>query len=260
VLLALVVIGAFAGVGVWGIVAVVRAKSMTESQRMMAVGGNRGSDGDAGRVGDLFPDRVLGLGERVWTTQALPHRHHGDTRELVALHSILQTLTPITPRLPHHGRVTDGLALLDEAVSLAETKNRSARGIFLALQSEALLLAGRPDEARRAASRGLEGARPRRERGAEVWNLRALGDVAAHGEPPDVVAAEGYFQQALALAKELGMRPLVARCHAGLAKLYRRTGKQQEAEEHLSIATTMYREMGMTYWQEKAEAEMRYLS
>jgi hypothetical protein len=39
VLLALVVIGAFAGVGVWGIAAVVRAKSMTESQRMMAVGG-----------------------------------------------------------------------------------------------------------------------------------------------------------------------------------------------------------------------------
>jgi hypothetical protein len=39
VLLALVVIGAFAGVGVWGIVAVVRAKTMTESQRMMAVGG-----------------------------------------------------------------------------------------------------------------------------------------------------------------------------------------------------------------------------
>src|SRR4030095_3136703 len=39
VLLALVVIGAFAGVGVWGIVAGTRAKSMTESQRMMAVGG-----------------------------------------------------------------------------------------------------------------------------------------------------------------------------------------------------------------------------
>jgi class 3 adenylate cyclase/tetratricopeptide (TPR) repeat protein len=160
----------------------------------------------------------------------------------------------------HSGRVTDGLALLDEGVSLAETKNWSGRSIFLALQSEALLLAGRPDEARRAASRGLEGARPRRERGAEVWNLRALGDVAAHGEPPDVVAAEGYFQQALALAKELGMRPLVARCHAGLAKLYRRTGKQQEAEEHLSIATTMFREMGMTYWLEKAETERKELA
>ena len=39
VILALVVIGAFAAVGVWGVVAVLRAKSMTQSQRMMAVGG-----------------------------------------------------------------------------------------------------------------------------------------------------------------------------------------------------------------------------
>ena len=39
VILALVVIGAFAGIGVWGVVAVLQAKSMTQSQRMMAVGG-----------------------------------------------------------------------------------------------------------------------------------------------------------------------------------------------------------------------------
>jgi len=39
VILALVVIGAFAGVGVWGIVAVLQAKRLTESQRMIGVGG-----------------------------------------------------------------------------------------------------------------------------------------------------------------------------------------------------------------------------
>ncbi len=53
------------------------------------------------------------------------------------------------------------------------------------------------------------------------------------------------------------MRPLLAHCHLGLAKLYRRTGKRIESDEHLAIATTMYREMDMTYWLEKAEAEMR---
>ena len=41
----------------------------------------------------------------------------------------------------------------------------------------------------------------------------------------------------------------------GLGKLYRRTGKHEQAQEHLSTATTMYREMGMTYWLEQAEAE-----
>ena len=72
--------------------------------------------------------------------------------------------------------------------------------------------------------------------------------------------AEGYYREALALATELGMRPLVAHCHLGLGKLYRRTGQREQAQEHLTTATTMYREMGMTYWVEQAEAELKVLS
>ena len=56
------------------------------------------------------------------------------------------------------------------------------------------------------------------------------------------------------------MRPLVAHCHLGLGQLYRRTGKRQEAQGHLTTATTMYREMDMRFWLEQAEAEMRELS
>ena len=52
------------------------------------------------------------------------------------------------------------------------------------------------------------------------------------------------------------MRPLVAHCHLGLGKLHRRTCKREQAHEHLSAAATMYREMGMTYWMEQAEAEL----
>jgi len=58
------------------------------------------------------------------------------------------------------------------------------------------------------------------------------------------------------VAAELGIRPLVAHCHLGLGKLYRRTGKRQEAQEHLTTAVTMYREMDMRFWLEQAEAEM----
>jgi len=49
------------------------------------------------------------------------------------------------------------------------------------------------------------------------------------------------------------MRPLVAHCHLGLGRLYRRTGKREQAQEHLTTATAMYGEMGMTYWLEKLE-------
>ena len=71
--------------------------------------------------------------------------------------------------------------------------------------------------------------------------------------------AERHYRQALALAEELGMRPLVAHCHLGLGKLYRRTGDREQAQEHLTTATTMYREMDMRFWLEQAEAEMREL-
>ena len=53
------------------------------------------------------------------------------------------------------------------------------------------------------------------------------------------------------------MRPLAAHCHLGLGKLYRRVGKPEQAQEHLATATAMYRGMGMTYWLEKAEAELK---
>jgi hypothetical protein len=59
------------------------------------------------------------------------------------------------------------------------------------------------------------------------------------------------------LTPNLGMRPLAAHCHLGLGTLYRRTGKREEAHQHLTTATTMYREMGMNFWLEKAEAELR---
>jgi hypothetical protein len=80
-----------------------------------------------------------------------------------------------------------------------------------------------------------------------------------HPDRFDRESAESSYRDALALAEPRAMRPLVAHCHAGLAKLYRRTDKHQQADEHLAAATTMYRDMGMTYWLEKAEAEMREL-
>lgn len=57
------------------------------------------------------------------------------------------------------------------------------------------------------------------------------------------------------LAVELGMRPLIAHCHAGLGKLYRRTGARERSQEHFTMAKTMYRDMDMTNWLVQAEAE-----
>src|SRR5262245_36915712 len=80
------------------------------------------------------------------------------------------------------------------------------------------------------------------------------------GDPPRGPEAAEHYRSAISVAAELGMRPLVAHCHAGLAKLYSRTGRREDAHEHLTTARTMYREMGMTYWLEKAEEAVKELA
>ena len=77
-----------------------------------------------------------------------------------------------------------------------------------------------------------------------------------HRDPPEVESAAAHYRQALVAAEEMGMRPLAAHCHLGLGKLFHRTGDRAMAAEHLTIAATMYREMDMGVWLEKAEVEL----
>jgi len=51
------------------------------------------------------------------------------------------------------------------------------------------------------------------------------------------------------------MRPLVAHCHLGLAKLSQQIGERDEARKHLSAARAMYRDMDMRFWLEQVESE-----
>jgi predicted ATPase/class 3 adenylate cyclase len=122
----------------------------------------------------------------------------------------------------------------------------------------AALLLGRLAEARRLGERALAYSPAHPGFAAHAWHL--LGDVAAHPDRFDAEQAEAHHRRALALAEARAMRPLVAHCHLGLGRLYRRAGKGQQAREGLTIATTMYREMAMAYWVETVVEEMRELA
>jgi class 3 adenylate cyclase/tetratricopeptide (TPR) repeat protein len=155
------------------------------------------------------------------------------------------------------GRVAEGLTVLEEALAAMEAMGMVQwRTPLLAHLGEAYLLASRREDALTQAARCLTLARERGHRGSEAWGLRLLGEIAAHDDHPDVAAAVAHYEAALTLASELGMRPLVAHCHLGLGKLYRRTGDRKGTREHLATATTLYREMGMGFWLDKAEAEL----
>jgi tetratricopeptide (TPR) repeat protein len=121
---------------------------------------------------------------------------------------------------------------------------------------EAQVLAGRLEEARALAEHTLGHTREYQARGLQAHALRLLGDIAARREPPDTAQAAAHYQQALALAEELGMRPLQAHCHRGLGTLYAATGQQEQARTALSTAIEMYRAMDMAFWLPQAEAAL----
>jgi tetratricopeptide (TPR) repeat protein len=72
----------------------------------------------------------------------------------------------------------------------------------------------------------------------------------------DVGQAAAHYRQALALAEEIGMRPLQAHCHRGLGTLYATTGQRERARTELSTAIALYEEMAMTFWLPQTEAAL----
>ena len=155
------------------------------------------------------------------------------------------------------GRLAEGRALLEEAISESlRTGVLTGHARRLAWLSEVCRLAGGGEEAEQHARQALDLARQQKERANEALALHQLGVVQAHADPPDVAQAEAHYQQALALADELGMRPLQAHCHLGLGTLYATTGQRPQARAALSTAIDLYRAMDMTYWLPQAEAAL----
>ena len=151
------------------------------------------------------------------------------------------------------GDVEEALSRVEEAERLLD--EQAASGIFghrgwayLAI-SRACVLLGRLDKARHLGDCSV--ASSQRQPGFRAHALHLLGDLASHPDQFDAESGVAHYQQALALAQSHGMRPLVAHCYLGLSKLYRRTGKPEQARENVTAATTMYREMDMGFWCEQ---------
>jgi Flp pilus assembly protein TadD len=74
-----------------------------------------------------------------------------------------------------------------------------------------------------------------------------LGEAAARGSL-DIGKAEHHYLAGIALAEELEMRPLLARAHLGLGRLYLRAGDRDRAENHLLAARHLFSAMNMPLW------------
>jgi tetratricopeptide (TPR) repeat protein len=155
------------------------------------------------------------------------------------------------------GRVSDALPLLERAVEQASALGIMGRqALQLVWLREAYMLGERMEQAIALAECALELARQQREQGHQAYALRLLGEIAARRDPPESEQAAAYYRQALVLAEELGMHPLVAHCHRGLGMLYLKRGREAQASPELSAALDLYRTMDMTFWLPQTEAAL----
>jgi len=155
------------------------------------------------------------------------------------------------------GRVTEGLALINETVSEAESKGATlGHALRLAWLAEGYVVIGDYERAWTVAQKAADLSRRHREKGQEAWTLHLLGEIAGRRRPADVESAAHLFEQAMAIAQDLGMRPAVAHCHLGLGELHARAGRLGAAREQLTEALLLFRQMGLASMVERTERQL----
>jgi tetratricopeptide (TPR) repeat protein len=155
-------------------------------------------------------------------------------------------------------RPAEARAILEEVARSQTTLSSMGlgRALQLAWLAETYARNGQFDQASERGQEALSLARQHEERGHEAWAQRILGEIASRRPGlTDARLAEDHYRRALTIATELGLRPLVAHCQLGLGALYRHIGQHGPSAECLSMASTMYREMGMASWLVQADGD-----
>jgi len=162
---------------------------------------------------------------------------------------LLELAGPLASAYAGAGRAADAIALLDRAVAHAlALRHRLGHVLRSGGLAEAYLAAGRLDEAWPLAQLYVDLTKMVNGRGHVAWALRLLGDVASHLDPPETERAEEAFAGSLALARELGMRPLEARVMLARGWLLERLGKADEARAMTGAAAERFAALGMPAW------------
>jgi class 3 adenylate cyclase/tetratricopeptide (TPR) repeat protein len=136
----------------------------------------------------------------------------------------------------------------DAALSLLEAALREAQSMHLRVDASPLserlatvhLLSGRYAMAESEACHALQLAVQSRAEGHQAWALRLLGEVFSANERPDWERVMSSFNNALELAGSLGMRPLSALCHEGIARMHEKLGSHDRAQAAFGDANRIW--------------------
>jgi class 3 adenylate cyclase/tetratricopeptide (TPR) repeat protein len=150
------------------------------------------------------------------------------------------------------GNIKEGLVHLHAAVDAANVMGRLSRlPLILVKCGEIHLLSGERDASVELAETALRLAIEQDERANAAYARHLLAEIRAI--EGDVEAAQRLYEEALEHADDIGMKPLAARCHAGIAMVHRTMSRADAADDHLAQARKMFKAMGMRFWLERLE-------
>ncbi len=195
------------------------------------------------RRGEL--DAAVGVLERAYAAW--------QTADLPAV--LLELASSLGSAYAQIGRAADAIDLLERAVAQAVALgHRFGHVLRTGGIAEAYLAAGRVEDAMPLAQFHLAVVESVNARGRQAWGLHLLAEIAAQRDPVDAASAERSLDAAIALAHELGMRPLDARCQFTRGCVLARLGRRAEARAVLTDAAERFRALDMTAWSARATA------
>jgi class 3 adenylate cyclase/tetratricopeptide (TPR) repeat protein len=160
----------------------------------------------------------------------------------------------------HVGRWQEAIEIIEMAIEQCKSMEMGfCRAMAEVHRGEAYLLADRVQEAKEFALQAIDLCRSIKARGYEAWGLKNLADIECQRGKLPSHEVESRYGEAMALAQELGMRPLVAHCHRGLGVLYGRSGDKDRGREQYGKAIDILRQCGADGGVEKYEKELAVL-
>lgn len=173
---------------------------------------------------------------------------------------LLEFAGPLVSAYAQAGRPQEAQRLLELALAQALLlRHRLGNALRSGGMAEALLAAGRIDDALPAAQLYVELTQAVNARGHHAWALHLLGEVLTRRGPAGFDEAHSVLSTALSAAEHLDMRPLQARCYLSLGRAHRLASARAPAESALMCALPMLQALGMSWWEADAKRELAAL-
>jgi tetratricopeptide (TPR) repeat protein len=159
------------------------------------------------------------------------------------------------------GRPDDALPILEEAVKPQNLDSSILSSVYpMTALSEAFRLKGQLAKAFETAEEALRIFRKTEERCFGAWTLLVMAKIQSEYGSDQIEQAKQTYCQAIELAENLKMRPLLAHCSLEFGQFYTRNGENEKARSELMKASDLFRSLGMRFWQPKVDAMLNDVS